>query len=98
MLDEQRPAPVPGARKEVAASGASGAFAQRATPSWEQRGDIRFVVTGSVSVGFTAGPRRPGALRLPQGLDVDPDLDVVAQHRPAPLQHPVVHARRSPAG
>ncbi len=50
VLDEQRPAPAPGARKEAVASGASGAFAQRAAPAWEQRGDIRFVVTGSVSV------------------------------------------------
>ena len=50
VLDEQRPAPVLGARKEAVAAGASGAFAQRAAPAWEQRGDIRFVVTGSVSV------------------------------------------------
>lgn len=47
MLDQQRPAPALGARKEAAASGA---VAQRPAPGWEQRGDIRFVVTGSVSV------------------------------------------------
>ena len=48
ILDEQRPAPVPAARREAAS--ASGAVAQRAAPGWQQRGDIRFVVTGSISV------------------------------------------------
>lgn len=47
MLDEQRPAPVLGARKEAVASGA---FAQRPAPGWQEQGEIRFVVTGSVSV------------------------------------------------
>lgn len=48
ILDQQRPATEVAARREADAY-ASGAAAQRSLTAWQERGGIRFVVTGSVS-------------------------------------------------
>ena len=49
-LDQQRPMPALASRQEGAAKVVGGAVAYETTMAWQERGGIRFVVTGSVSV------------------------------------------------
>jgi hypothetical protein len=48
-LDEQRSATQVAARREAAADAVTGAMARAGVTAWQERGGIRFVVTGSVS-------------------------------------------------
>lgn len=48
-LDEQRPATPAAARREAAADAVAGAVTQPGVTAWQERGNVRFVVTGSVT-------------------------------------------------